>query len=77
MENYLQSITFELSNETRVFKFQPFYDLVEPFEVDLYPDFSAFSEIIVEIQAFSCLYQSLNLSISTSMDMNDRLIALN
>ena len=42
----------ELSNKTTFFKFLPFYDLVEPFEVDLYPAFLSFSEIIVKIQLF-------------------------
>ena len=50
---------------------------MEPFEVDLYPVFSSFSGIIVQIQAFSGSFQSLNLSISTLMDVNDRLFAMN
>ena len=41
--NYLQSINPELSNKTRFFKFRPFYDPVEPFEVDLFPFFVNFS----------------------------------
>ena len=35
VDNYLQSITPELSNETRFFTFRPLYDPVEPFDVDL------------------------------------------
>ena len=40
-----QRIIPELSNETRFFTFQPFYDHVEPFEVDLFPVFSSISQI--------------------------------
>jgi len=36
-----------------------------------------YSEIIVEIQAFSSLFQSLDLSISTLMCMNDGLFSVN
>ena len=51
--NVLESPNPELSIDTRFFKFRPIYDLVEPFEVDPYPDFSFFFlEIIGEIQAF-------------------------
>ena len=46
------SIPPELFNRSQFFKFQPFYEPVEPFEVDPLPDFSPFSEIIVENQAF-------------------------
>ena len=53
------------------------YDPVEPFEVNPLPDFSSFSEIIGEIQAFSGLHQSLNVPISSIMCVNDRLFAMN
>ena len=36
-----------------------------------------YSEINVEIQAFSSLYQQLNLPISSLMCVNDRLFAMN
>mgnify|MGYP004316522141 CR=1 FL=1 len=47
-----KGLILKLWSNTRFFKFRPFYDLVEPFKVDQYSDFSAFSEIIVEIQVF-------------------------
>ena len=43
--NYFKSVTLELSNETRFFTFRPFYDPVEPLEVDLFPVFSSISQI--------------------------------
>ena len=46
----------EFLSNTRFFKFRLFYDFVEPFKVDPYPGFSAFSEITVQIQAFSDLH---------------------
>ena len=55
----IKSIIPELSDETRFFTFRPFYDHVEPFEVDPFPDFSLISEIIGEIQAFSGLYHQV------------------
>ena len=45
LDIYLQSITPELSNETRFFTFRHSYDPVEPFEVDLLPVFSSISQI--------------------------------
>ena len=46
LDNYLQSITPELSNETRFFKIRPFHDRVASFEIDLYSSFSLISKII-------------------------------
>ena len=45
VDNYLQSIIPELSNETRCFTFRLLYDPVEPFEVELLPVISSISQI--------------------------------
>ena len=52
----LERNNLELSIDTLLYKFRLLYDLVELFEDDLYPDFSGFSEIIVEIHVFSDLH---------------------
>ena len=57
----LASLNPELSPQTRFFKIRLLYDPVEPFKVDLFPYVSSCSELIVEIQDFSGLYQPLNL----------------
>ena len=40
-QHVLESLNPELSNETRFFKFRSLFDDIEPFEVDLLPDFSS------------------------------------
>ena len=48
-----------------IFENRPLYNAAELWHTSAFRDISSFSEIIVEIQAFSGLYQSLNVSISS------------
>ena len=61
--NYLQSINPELSDETRFFKFRPFYDPVEPFEVDLFPFFLLiFQDFLIIFRSISQIFDEKNSS---------------
>ena len=63
----LESSNVKLLPQTYFLKNRPLYSDVEPWNANVFQDVSSISEIIVEIQVFSDLHQSLNLLIWSQM----------
>ena len=74
--DYLASLYAVLALHTRFLKIRPFYDAVQLWHTNVFPDFSSISGIIVENQAFSGLCQSLHCE-SEVKCVNGKLFAIN